>query len=53
MIAMRDYFSVVVGVSFGGGTGGGIWLLVSTTSVALYIYYSVYVLEPSVRTPGD
>jgi hypothetical protein len=35
-----------VGVSFGGGTGGGVWLLVSTASAALYIHYSVYVLEP-------
>jgi hypothetical protein len=39
-----------VGVSFGGGTGGGVWLLVSTASAALYIHYSVYVLEP--LTPG-
>jgi hypothetical protein len=24
-ITMRDYFGVVVGVSFGGGTGGGVY----------------------------
>jgi len=36
---------VLVGVSFGGGTRGGVWLLVSTASVALCIHYSVYVLE--------
>ena len=35
-----------MGVSFGGGTGGGVWLLVSTASAALYVHYSVYVLEP-------
>jgi hypothetical protein len=45
-IAIRDHFGVVVGVSFGGGTGGGVWLLVSTASAALYVHYSVYVLEP-------
>ena len=44
---MRDHFGVVVGVSFGGGTGGGVWLLVSTASAALCIHYSVYVLEAS------
>jgi hypothetical protein len=38
---------ILVGVSFGGGTGGGVWLLVSTASAALYVHYSVYVLEPS------
>jgi hypothetical protein len=37
---------ILVGVSFGGGTGGGVWLLVSTASAALYVHYSVYVLEP-------
>jgi hypothetical protein len=47
VIAMRDHFGVMVGVSFGGGTGGGVWLLVSTASAALYVHYSVYVLEPS------
>ena len=47
VIAMRDHFGVVVGVSFGGGTGGGVWLLVSTASAALYVHYSVYVLEPA------
>jgi hypothetical protein len=36
-----------VGVSFGGGTRGGVWLLVSTASAALYVHYSVYVLEPT------
>jgi hypothetical protein len=44
-IAMRDHFGVVVGVSFGGGTRGGVWLLVSTASAALCIRCSVYVLE--------
>jgi hypothetical protein len=48
-IAIRDHFGVVVGVSFGGGTGGGVWLLVSTASAALYVHYSVYVLEPRFR----
>jgi hypothetical protein len=43
-IAMRDHFGIVVGVSFGGGTGGGVWLLVSTASAALCIHCSVYVL---------
>jgi hypothetical protein len=42
-----------VGVSFGGGTGGGVWLLVSTASAALYIHYSVYVLEPRVGGVAD
>jgi hypothetical protein len=42
-----------VGVSFGGGTGGGVWLLVSTASAALYIHYSVYVLEPGVVASAD
>jgi hypothetical protein len=47
---MHDYFSVVVGVSFGRGTGGGVWLLVSTASVALCIHYSVYVLEAALQS---
>ena len=36
MIAIRDHFGIVVGVSFGGETGGCVWLLVSTASAALY-----------------
>ena len=43
-IAMRDHFG---GSEFWwGGRGGGVWLLVSTASAALYVHYSVYVLEP-------
>ena len=52
-IAMRDYFGVVVGVSFGRGTGGGVWLLVSTASAALCIHYSVYVLELGEKAIDD
>ena len=44
VIAIRDHFG---GSEFWwGGRGGGVWLLVSTASAALYVHYSVYVLEP-------
>jgi hypothetical protein len=36
---------ILVGVSFGGGTGG-VYGLVSPASAALNVHYSVYVLEP-------
>jgi hypothetical protein len=51
---MRSQCAIIlVGVSFGGGTGGGVWLLVSTASAALYVHYSVYVLEPWPYEPAD
>jgi hypothetical protein len=44
-IAMRDHFG---GCEFWwGDRGGGVYGLVSPTSAALNVHYSVYVLEPN------